>query len=129
MKRYYYLILLICISIITFNCQKEINYSGPELPGPGNNGNVSPINATLQGNIIDETGQPAAGVSVQTGNKTVITDANGYFRIVNAALDKNAALVTAEKGGYFKAFRSFKATSGANHVIIKLLKKTSAGSD
>ena len=126
MKRFYYTILLVCICISTFNCQKEVNYSGPDSPGAGNN-NPAPINATLQGNIIDETGQPAAGVQIQAGAKTVTTDADGYFRIVNAALDKNAALVIAEKPGYFKALRSFTATSGANHVMIKLIKKTTAG--
>lgn len=44
-----------------------------------------------------------------------------------APLDKNFSLVVAEKGGYFKAYRTFNATSGANHVVIKLLKKTVSG--
>lgn len=125
MKRLYYAILLICVSVITFNCQKEISYSGPGVPGTDNN--AAPVKATLQGNIIDETGQPAINAVVQVGNKTAKTNVDGYFRIVNASLDKNAALVIAEKAGYFKALRSFKATSGANYVMIKLIKKTVEG--
>lgn len=124
MKRLY-AILLVSISVITFNCQKEISYSGPGVPGTDNN--AAPVKATLQGNIIDEMGQPAINVVVQVGNKTATTNVDGYFRIVNASLDKNAALVIAEKAGYFKALRSFKATSGANHVMIKLIKKTVEG--
>lgn len=127
MKRLYYVILLVCISIFTFNCQKEVSYSGPGLPGTGNN-NTDPISATLQGNITDEAGQPAIGVTIRVGSKTATTNARGYFRIYNAALDKKASLVTAEKTGYFKAFRTFAATSGVNQVAIQLIKKTSAGS-
>jgi hypothetical protein len=125
MKRLYYIILLASISIFTFNCQKELSNSRG-IPGIGNN-NTNPITATLQGNIVDENGQPAAGVMVKVGTKTATTNARGYFRITNAALDKNASLVTAEKTGYFKAYRSFSATSGTNHVSVKLIKKVSAG--
>jgi hypothetical protein len=126
MKGLYYAALLVCLSILTFNCQKDISYSGPGNPGAGNN-NTAPLTATLQGNIVDETGQPATGVAIRVGTKTAITNTKGYFRIVNAALDKNASMVTAEKSGYFKAYRSFCATSGVNHVRIKLVKKVLAG--
>lgn len=126
MKRLSYAILLIIFSFIGFHCQKEISYINTSGPGNSNN-NPAPLEATLQGNIVDENDQPAADVTIQVGNNTVITNADGYFRIVNASLDKNAALVTAEKAGYFKALRSFNATSGANHVMIKLVKKNVAG--
>ncbi|HEY6505570.1 MAG TPA: carboxypeptidase-like regulatory domain-containing protein [Chitinophagaceae bacterium] len=127
MKRLYHFILLVSIAVITFNCQKEISYSGPDIPGTGNN-NTDPITATLQGNIVDENGQPAIGVTIKVGTKTATTNARGYFRIVNASLDKKTSLLTAEKAGYFKAFRIFSATSGVNQVAIQLVKKTSAGS-
>ena len=100
MKRFYYAILFVCICISTFNCQKEINYSGPDAPGTGNNGS-NPITATLQGNIIDENGQPVTDVTIKAGKKTVSTDARGYFRIVNASLDKKISLVIAEKRRLF----------------------------
>jgi hypothetical protein len=125
MKRFYYTILLICVSVISFNCQKEVSYALNN-PGAGNN-NADPVTTTLQGNIIDESGQPAMDVIVQVGSKTTTTNARGYFRIINASLDRNASLVVAEKAGYFKAFRTFSATSGTNQVRIQLIKKTSAG--
>jgi len=125
MKRYYSAILLICASIFTFNCQKEINYLNYGFSGANNN--PAPFKATLQGNIIDENDLPAENVTIQVGDKTTTTNTDGYFRIVNASLDKNAALVIAEKAGYFKALRSFNATSGANNVTIKLIKKRHAG--
>ncbi|MCW3073409.1 MAG: carboxypeptidase regulatory-like protein [Flaviaesturariibacter sp.] len=124
MKRSFKVFLLFFISVLFFQCQKEISYVG----GPDNQPTLpNPITATLQGNVIDETGQPAAGVSVQVGAKTATTDAKGYFRITAAALDKNTALVTAQKNGYFKAYRSFSATAGTNQVRIKLVKRDLAG--
>jgi hypothetical protein len=124
MKRIYKVFCLILISLSLVQCQKELSYIGSPEP------NVvvpEPTTANLQGNILDENGQPAAGVTVTAGIKTALTDANGYFRISEASLDKKSALVMAEKPGYFKGFRSFCATSGTNQVTIKMVKKDLAG--
>lgn len=126
MRRIYSALSLLLISLLFFQCQREVSHiGGPdlpiEIPTP------DPITAALQGNVFDETGAPAAGVTVQVGSKTATTNANGYFRINEAALDKKSALVTATKAGYFKAYRTFGATSGANNVEIKLVKKVLAG--
>lgn len=104
------------------SCQKEISFIAPPATG------TSPITATVQGNIVDENGSPAPGVTIKVGSKTAITDAKGYFRIRNASLDKATSLVTAEKAGYFKAFRVFAASKAVNQVKIKLLKKVLTGS-
>jgi hypothetical protein len=127
MKGLYHALIVFCIALFTFNCQKEVSYNGPGNPGNGNN-NTDPITATLQGNIVDENDQPAIGVLIKVGNKTATTNARGYFRISNAALDKSSSLVTAEKTGYFKAYRVFGASSGVNQVAIKLLKRSTTGS-
>ena len=126
MRRIYSALSLLLLSVLFFQCQREVSHiGGPdtpiEIPTP------DPITAAIQGNVFDETGAPAAGVSVQVGSKTATTNAKGYFRINDAALDKKAALVTAAKSGYFKAYRTFSATSGANNVEIKLVKKALAG--
>lgn len=112
-----------------FGCQREVSYiGGPDTPAfVGETATPDPLTAALQGNVFDETGAPAAGVTVQAGSKTATTNAAGYFRINDAALDKKSSVVTAAKTGYFKAYRSFAATSGANNVEIKLLKRTLAG--
>ncbi len=126
MRRIYSTLSLLFLSVLFFQCQRELgNIGGPdpitEIVTP------EPIAAALQGNIFDEAGQPAAGVTVQVGSKTTTTNANGYFRINDASLDKKASLVTATKAGYFKAYRTFSATSGANQVEIKLIKKVLTG--
>ncbi len=125
MKRIYHVILVIVIATISINCQKELSNDNP-FPSQTNN-QSSPIISTLQGNVLDENDQPATGVKISAGTKITITDSRGYFRIIDAILDKNASLIIAEQPGYFKSFRTFKATSGVNQVVIKLIKKSLAG--
>jgi hypothetical protein len=127
---YMRLIKAFAILVIAFSfsaCQKDLSDIGGPDPIPSLPATPDPITARLQGNILDENGVPASGVVVKVGNTTVTTDTRGYFRIQNAALDKKSAVVTAEKAGYFKAYRTFAATSGTNQVIIKLIKKTIVG--
>lgn len=110
-----------CLLFISMGCQKEISFTSQT-------SGSEPVTAILQGNVVDENGNPASGVTITVGAKTTATDAKGYFRIRNASLDKSVSLVTAEKAGYFKALRVFSASKAVNQVKIKLLKKTLAGS-
>ncbi|HEX6849611.1 MAG TPA: hypothetical protein VF144_21640, partial [Chitinophagaceae bacterium] len=117
--------LLTFIAVLFFQCRKDVGYIGS-----GDYGQElipNPITANLQGNVLDENGQPAANVVIKAGTETTVTDNKGYFRINNAPLDKNASLVTAEKTGYFIACRTFSATSGTNQVVIRLTKKDLSG--
>jgi hypothetical protein len=116
-------ILLFVFSVLFFQCQKELNFQGID---PINT-NPAPVTTHLQGNVYDENNQPAAGVTIKVGTKTAITNNDGYFRIMNAALDKVSSLVTAEMPGYFKTYRTFPATSGTNHIEFKLIKRNLAG--
>lgn len=113
------------LAIGFYQCQRDLSYVGN--PDNGIPVTPDPITARLQGNVLDENSLPAAGVTITVGTQTATTDAKGYFRINNAPLDKKAALVTAEKAGYFKGYRVFSATSGTNQVVIKLVKKTLVG--
>src|SRR4029079_14687890 len=70
MKRLYTAILFAGILVLGFNCQKEISYASNNLPGSFNHGDIT---TTLEGNIIDENGQPASGVMIKAGNKNAST--------------------------------------------------------
>ena len=90
------LLILILFSVFFIQCKKD----------PGSNSITDPvietplpITATLQGNVYNENNVPSAGVTVKAGSKSAITDAKGYFRIVNAALDKRSSVVTAVMNG------------------------------
>ncbi len=126
MKTINAILVIIFLAAISLQCQKE--FSNQFINNPGANNQQAAIKATLQGNILDENGQPAPAAKISAGNKTVITNPHGYFRITDAQLDKNASVVTAELPGYFKAYRSFSASSGVNQVVIQLIKKSLVGS-
>jgi hypothetical protein len=124
MRSLYNGLLLLLLSLTLVQCQKDVSYVGsgdPVVVVP------EPLTAHIQGNVTDENDQPAVGVTVNVGTKTATTDADGYFRIDQASLDKKSALVTAAKTGYFKAYRSFGATPGTNYVAIKLIKRDLTG--
>jgi hypothetical protein len=118
-------IVLALTCALFHQCQREVSYIGTG--DPGQSQLPDPLKANLQGNVLDENGQPAANVVVKVGSEMTATDTKGYFRINNAPLDKNASLVSAEKTGYFTAYRTFSATSGTNQVVIKLTKKNLGG--
>ena len=118
------LFALACLSLFLVQCQKEASYTGgpdPVIETP------LPITSNLQGNVYNENNAPASGVTVKVGSKSAITDSKGYFRIMGAALDKRSSVVTAEMNGYFKAYRTFSATSGTNHIEFKLTKRDLSG--
>jgi hypothetical protein len=125
MRSVHRFIILALTAVLFYQCQREVSYIGTGDPGPATL--PSPITAHLQGNVLDENGQPAANVVIKVGSEITATNDKGYFRIDHAPLDKNAALVIAEKNGYFTAYRTFGATSGTNQVVLKLVKKNLGG--
>jgi len=125
MKHNHLFILLAFTAVLFCQCRRDLEYIGRGDPGQVLIPN--PVKANLQGNVFDENGQPAANVLIKAGTATTTTNNKGYFRINSAALDKNASVVTAEKAGYFLAYRTFCATSGTNQVVISLTKKDLSG--
>ena len=121
MKKLSFVFALFLLTALFYECRKDVSYIG----GPDSGSAVlpDPLTTSVQGNVVDENEQPAAGVSITAGTSTATTDANGYFHISKATLDKNTTLVTAQKDGYFKSYRVFAATSGCNQVVIKLVKR------
>lgn len=117
-KRFSFYVVL--ISFLAFNCQKY------GVLGPGGSGPNS-FTGSLQGKVVDEGGNPVAGVTVKLGIKTATTDPNGFFKFEDAKLDKAETVVSAERSGYYKAFRVFSATSGVNNIVIGLVYKQLTG--
>lgn len=87
------LFLLSLLVVFTLSCNKNENNDTPS-----NSGNYS---ITLAGQIKDENGFGVPNVTVQVGNKTKQTDANGIYLIENASVNKSRAVVKATKNGYW----------------------------
>ena len=117
--------ILFLVFLITYSCQK-----GPEgIPSPPP---VDPlaekVTASVKGRVTDENGRPVENASVKSGGTTTTTDINGFFRINNVQLAKNAGFVLVEKTGYLKGSRTFFPNAGFVHnVQIQLIPKTVRG--
>jgi len=117
-------LILILFSLIAFQCQKN-----PTVDKPPVDPLAEKITASIKGRVIDENGKPVNNASVKAGTSTTATDINGYFRLDNVQLAKNASFVSVEKSGYLKGCRTFLATAGnINNIQIQLIPKTNRGS-
>lgn len=119
---------LCCLFGITFfSCKKNID-KDPVIPTPVFPVPLAePVTGTVSGRIIDENNAPVASALVECGNLNTTTNADGFFTVKNATLDKYISTVTVTKPGYFKAYRSFSANASRNYVSIKLLPKVLTG--
>jgi hypothetical protein len=88
MRRLYTALLVAFVSVFFVQCQKELSHVGTPDSSIDNLLIPSPITANIQGNVFNENNFPAAGVNITVGNKTAVTNANGYFRINDASLIK-----------------------------------------
>jgi hypothetical protein len=98
-------VALILGCVLFSQCQKEVSYVRTGSPGPA--GSPTSLRANLQGNVLDENGQPADNTVIKIGSQTTTTDLKGYFRMNDVAVDKNATLVSAEKSGIFHRLSLF----------------------
>ncbi|MEO6230051.1 MAG: hypothetical protein ABJB11_15730 [Ferruginibacter sp.] len=69
------ILAILFMAAISLQCQKE--FSSQFITNPAFNNQPAAITATLQGNILDSNGLPAAGVKISVGTKVVITNSNG----------------------------------------------------
>ncbi len=101
----------------------------PDNTTPGNIVNASPVNASVQGKVVDQSNNPVIGATVKSGSNMTTTDSRGLFRFNHINIDKYASVVTVEANGFFKGIRTFSAKEGSsNFVKLKLLTKNLVGS-
>lgn len=74
--------------------------------------------AQIHGRVVDETGAPQPGVTIEVSEKSITTDANGAFTIsVNEA---DAYVVTATKNGFATAVQ--KITDVRTPIVFTLVR-------
>lgn len=122
----YLTIALLAVLAFAGNCRKsELSFEA----GGGNNGGGAQVGLSISGRVLDKNNVPVNQAEVKAGTSTARTDINGYFKIDNARLPKNAAYVTVDKSGYFRGSRTFIAHEGViNYVNIRLIDKENTGS-
>lgn len=127
----------LCLVILPVSILMACNKSTTNFNSPDPNGNntvQSPIpdkkvSSAVQGIILDETNKPVAGATVKCGELTATTDANGSFLFAKVNANEVAAVVTAQKTGYFTGVRTFRIATPdkLQFVRIQLLPKKSVG--
>jgi len=90
---------------------------------------IQMITTDIHGTVVDENFHPVSDSKIFAGEKTATTDMQGVFYIQNATVNQNAAVVRAEKEGYFNGIRTLIASQeSVNQVEIQLNPKKIAGS-
>ena len=118
----------IILSSVGFNsCQKEYTDDLAEVVSP-----IPDLTTTVQssvsGFVTDENDLVIKGAAVTAGGASVITDKYGYFELKNIQVVKDAAVVTIQVPGYFKAIKTYLPTTGkAAFFRVKMIPKVSAG--
>ncbi|MEO7309621.1 MAG: hypothetical protein ABIX01_04430 [Chitinophagaceae bacterium] len=118
-------LLVLFAAILLNGCQKEISTeSNGFIQAPYE----KTITATIQGQVYDENGGPAANAQVTVGAASATSDKYGFFRFDGVIVNQNGGLVKVTKAGYFTGSRSlFYSASESNFVRIQLIPKTLVG--
>jgi hypothetical protein len=123
-------ILAISLTLLLVGCSKNMDTTEPIPNPPGDGFGIpapSPLRGDVSGQVLNENNIPVAGAEVLLGGSVYQTNAEGFFAMTNVNLDKYVSTITVNKAGYFKALRSFSATTGRNYLNIKLIPKTVSG--
>ncbi len=119
---YFLSILLIGLGLFQ-SCRKSIDYIQGEVT-PYNNSQK--VQASIYGQVTDESGAAVKDAVVATGIYTTTTDVNGLFFFKNISTPVHASLVKVKKAGYFNGSRAFPVRVGEIHQakIVLLAKGT-----
>ncbi len=95
--------------------QEGINPTSGDTDGDGKPDVQEIANYTASGIILDKEGNPVAGVTVQIGDKTALTDAAGNWEITDLA--ESNYTVTASKDGYIFGSKDFAVGNDQNASV------------
>ena len=94
--------------------------TGGETPDTGG----ETITATISGTILDDEGNPIAGVLVQVGDVSDTTDSNGEYSL---EVEEGDYYVEASKNGYTQGIKSVKITEETTYEADFTLRVLSTG--
>jgi hypothetical protein len=107
------------------NCNKQVE-DGTFTNAPPDL--VTKVRSSVSGFVTNENNIAVNLATVKIGTVTTNTDKYGYFEVKNVDVVKDAAVVTVTRAGYFKAIKTYIASSGqAAFFRIELIPKTNSG--
>ncbi|MRG44115.1 hypothetical protein GFS24_03270 [Chitinophaga sp. SYP-B3965] len=109
-------------TLLLFSCAKK-NSPEPEAQ-------PETVTASIQGRVLDETGIPAANITVKSLDASAITNTDGEFRFDKVVLAKTDAYVYVAAPGYFSTGRTFTPQAGnIGFTEIQLIRRNKITSE
>lgn len=82
----------------------------------------SVISKDFKGHVVDVDQKPLVGAEVTIGNKTTITDSNGFYKIEDAEINENHSSVKVSRKNYIDNLIDIIASKEAETDSITLKK-------
>lgn len=128
MKRLFLLTLL--ISLLATGCRDDDDRGTPRNSDPTartyTNTFLSGNSATanFKGRITDQDGNAVANAFVEIGGSFTTTNEYGFYKIINASVDADFALIKVLANNYFDQFRNLKPRTAHDNVVdIQMIPK------
>lgn len=123
------LIAVAALILIGIACNKSSGSSTPANTNPNDIPAEQIVTASLQGRVVDESGNPIEGAAVTSGTASATTDVNGIFSFSSISMSSRFGYVQAVRSGYFTGSKSIITNGGAsNFVNIQLIPQTGGAS-
>src|SRR5690349_7556867 len=118
-------LVLFSFSILFNACQKDNRLDSVEDPvKPEVTYNGKKVQASFQGRVLTENGNPVGGAIVTVGTTTTVSDQYGVFTLKDVETDHQFGFVRAEKTGYLPGSRTVVTRQQSmNFVEIRLITK------
>jgi hypothetical protein len=117
MKKYAIIFLLIISASVVINsCKKEDDDQNASSSSGGTS-----INASITGQVTDESGQPVSGVSITVNGIASLSDSNGIF-LLQGQVTKNRCVLTFDKSGFLKHQHGVIPESGKTNYVNVMLR-------
>lgn len=100
--------------LLVSGCKKMLSEEGtpPDITPP-----VQIVQTSIEGRILNEQLQPVHNVVVSAGGETAATNEDGHFLLEDVKVPDDAAVVSVEKFGYFKGYRTLMVREGEQQYI------------
>lgn len=102
-------------------CKKMLSEEGtpPDYTPP-----AQIVQTSIEGRVLNEQSQPVQNAIVSAGGENAVTNEDGHFLLENIKVPDDAAVVTVDKFGYFKGYRTLMVRKDqSQYVQLELLLK------
>ncbi|MCF6401951.1 hypothetical protein L3C95_03645 [Chitinophaga filiformis] len=113
--------LLFLLMLIVSGCKKMLSEEGPP---PDYTPPVQIVQTSIEGRVLNEQSQPVQNAFISGGGQITTTNEDGHFLLENIRVLDDAAVVSVQKNGYFRGYRTLMVRPDqSQYVQLELLLK------